>query len=125
MIHLDTSILVDALTGPKRSAAALRAAIEDGERIVCSTIVLFEWLRGDRLPAELVAQEALFPRETSVPFGVDEASIAAALYRKVTRARGREIDLAIAAVAIAQTASLWTLNVEDFRDIPSLSLHTS
>ena len=118
-------MLVDALTGPKRSAAALRAAIEDGERIVCSTIVLFEWLRGDRRPAELAAQEALFPRETSVSFGVDEASIAAALYRKVTRARGREIDLAIAAVAIAQSASLWTLNVEDFRDIPSLSLYTS
>jgi predicted nucleic acid-binding protein len=125
MIHLDTSVLIDALTGPKRSAPALRRALEAGERIVFSTIVLYEWARGDRLPAEVAAQEALFPREGAVPFGTDEAGIAAGLYRAVKRARGREIDLAIAATAIAQNAHLWTLNVEDFRDISSLALYTS
>ena len=41
----------------------------------------------------------------------------------MTRGRGREIDLAIAATAIAQNASLWTLNSEDFRDIDGLSLY--
>jgi predicted nucleic acid-binding protein len=123
VIHLDTSILIDALTGPRRSAPALRHAIEQGERVLCSTIVLYEWLRGRRLPAELAAQEALFPRETAVAFGADEASIAAGLYRRVRRGRGREIDLAIAAVAIAQGAALWTLNIEDFRDIGTLSLY--
>ena len=125
MIHLDTSVLIDALTGPKRSAPALRRAIEAGERILFSTIVLYEWARGDRLPAEVAAQEALFPREAAVPFGVDEAGIAAGLYRGVKRPRGREIDLAIAATAIAQNARLWTLNVEDFQDIPPLALYES
>jgi predicted nucleic acid-binding protein len=124
MIHLDTSVLVDALTGPRRSAPALRRAIEEGERVVCSTIVLYEWLRGPRVAAELSAQEALFPRDTAVAFGIEEASIAATLYRHLKRARGREIDLAIAAVAVAQDAELWTLNVEDFRDIRSLTLYT-
>jgi len=60
-----------------------------------------------------------------VPFGVDEAGIAAGLYRASKRARGREIDLAIAATAIAQNAHLWTLNVEDFRDISPLALYKS
>ena len=123
MIHLDTSTLIDALTGPKRSAPALRSAIEAGERVLFSTIVLYEWLRGSRLPPEVAAQEALFPRDAAVPFGMDEAAIAAGLCRTVKRARGREIDLAIAATAIAQRADLWTLNGEDFRDIPSLTLY--
>ena len=88
-----------------------------------STVVLYEWLRGPRASGELAAQEALFPRETAIPFGVDEASIAANLYRAVKRARGREIDLVIAASAIAQNARLWTLNPEDFDDIETLSLY--
>lgn len=123
MIHLDTSVLIDALTGPRRSAPALRRAIERGERVLFSTIVLYEWLRGPRLPAELAAQDALFPREAAVPFGAEEASMAAALYRRARRGRGREIDLAIAAAAIAGDAALWTLNVEDFSDIPRLRLY--
>ena len=123
MIHLDTSVLIDGLTGPRRLAPALRRSIERGERILFSTIVLYEWLRGQRNAAELAAQEALFPRAEAVPFASDEARIAADLYRSVTRRRGREIDLAIAATAMAQNASLWTLNIEDFRDIDGLTLY--
>jgi predicted nucleic acid-binding protein len=123
VIHLDTSVVIDALAGPRRSAPALRRVIEQGERVLMSTIVLYEWLRGSRLAAELAAQEALFPRETAASFGPDEAAIAARLYQHVKRGRGREIDLAIAAVAIAHNAALWTLNRDDFRDIPSLILH--
>ncbi|HKY20168.1 MAG TPA: PIN domain-containing protein [Vicinamibacterales bacterium] len=123
MIHLDTSVLIDGLTGPRRSAVALRRSIERGERILLSTIVLYEWLRGRRHRAELAAQEALFPRATAVPFGADEARIAADLSRGVTRGRGREIDLAIAATAMAQNAALWTLNIQDFRDFDGLALY--
>jgi predicted nucleic acid-binding protein len=88
-----------------------------------STIVLYEWLRGRREAAELAAQEALFPQVTAVPFDSDVARIAADLYRAVPRARGRGIDLAIAATAMAQNASLWTLNIQDFRDIDGLALY--
>jgi predicted nucleic acid-binding protein len=38
VIQLDTSVLIDALSGAKRSATLLRRAIEDGERIAVSTI---------------------------------------------------------------------------------------
>ena len=123
MIHLDTSTLVDALTGSRRSAPALRRAIEDGERVQMSTIVLYEWLRGPRRTAELDDQEALFPREGTIVFDSESAAIAARLYTQLSRARGREIDLAIAACAIAHGASLWTLNRSDFSDVPGLQLH--
>ncbi len=124
MIHLDTSLLVDALTGPRRSAGALRKTIERGERVTLSTLVLYEWRRGPRQPEELAAQEALFPNESVVPFGRQEAVLAAELYRAITRPRGREIDLAIAACALANEAEFWTLNPQDFRDIPGLTIFT-
>lgn len=122
MIHLDTSVLVDALTGPRRAAPALRALIEASERISFSTLVLYEWRRGPRHPDELRAQETLFPGDEAAPFGAREAAVAAGLYKKVRRPRGREIDLAIAACAITHGAALWTLNPADFSDIPDLQL---
>ena len=123
MIHLDTSTLIDALTGTRRSAPALRRAIEEGERVQISTIVLYEWLRGPRRTAELDDQEALFPRGGAIAFDGESAAIAARLYTRLPRARGREIDVALAACAIAHGASLWTLNRSDFADIPDLRLH--
>lgn len=123
MIVVDTSVLIDALTGPRRSAPALRETIAAGQRLLLPTLVLFEWLRGPRDGGELEAQEALLPRESAVAFGADEAALAARLYSQVARARGREIDLAIAASALAQGAALWTLNNEDFQDIPGLHLY--
>ena len=122
MIHLDTSVLVDALTGPRRSAPDLRRYIERGERLQMSAIVLYEWLRGPRKADELKDQELLFPRNAAVHFGAAEAALAARLYTLVARPRGRELDLAIAAGAIVHHASLWTLNPDDFADIPDLIL---
>ncbi len=122
MIHLDTSVLIDALTGPKRSAPQLRAWIDRRERIALTTLVLYEWLRGPRLREEIEAQEALFPAAAAVAFGPQEAALAADLYRAVRRPRGRELDLAVAACALTHGAALWTLNPEDFRDVPNLRL---
>jgi len=125
MTVLDTSLLIDSLTGPMRSASALRRAIERGERILVPALVLYEWLRGPRLPQELAAQEALFPSDATIPFGPADAALSAKLYRTLRRPRGREIDLAIAACAIHRQADLWTLNNADFEDIPGLRLFSS
>jgi predicted nucleic acid-binding protein len=122
MIHLDTSVLIDALTGPRRSGSRLRQWVLEGERIFLSSIVLFEWRRGPRTPEEIADQEALFATGDSVLFGPDEALVAAELYRKVRHPRGRELDIAIAACAIGNDAALWTLNPADFRDLPNLKL---
>ena len=122
MILVDTSALIDSLSGPRRSAARLRAFIADGERLAVPALVLYEWWRGPRLEEELAAQEALLPSERALPFGAAEATIASRLYRQMTRGRGREIDLAIAAHALAIDAELWTLNSADFADVPGLRL---
>jgi predicted nucleic acid-binding protein len=123
VIILDTSVLIDALAGPRRSAPALRRAIEKGDRIVLPSLVLYEWLRGPRRPEELEVQEALFPAAAAIPFGPAEAARAAQLYLTIPRPRGREVDLAIAAYALIQGARLWTLNPRDFRDVPRLELY--
>jgi predicted nucleic acid-binding protein len=121
---LDTSVLIDCLSGPKRLAPALRRAIEGGERIMIPSLVLYEWLRGPRLPEEVAAQEALFPSEFAIAFGPREAALSAKIYRSLKRPRGREIDLAIAACSIGLEADLWTRNRPDFEDIPGLRLST-
>lgn len=120
MIVVDTSALIDSLVGPRRAAARMRAFIESGERLVLPTLVLYEWWRGPRRHEELAAQEALFPAESALPFGLEQAQVAARLYGSVKRPRGREVDLAIAAHAISRDARLWTLNPGDFDDIPDL-----
>ena len=122
MIHLDTSVLVDALTGKRRSEPTLRRFIEDGERIHLASLVVFEWRRGPRAPQEIEDQEILFPSDQAISFGAPEAVVAADLYRKLKRSRGREVDIAIAACAITHHARLWTLNAGDFSDIPNLKL---
>ena len=122
MIHLDTSALIGALTGAKRSEPRLREFLESGERVHLSTLALFEWRRGPRQPEEIKDQEDLFPTDQASPFASPEAWIAADLYRKIKRPRGREIDIGIAACAIANNAGLWTLNPDDFKDIPDLKL---
>ena len=122
MIALDTSFLIEALGGGGRKRHDLRSAFADGQRIVLPALVLFEWLRGPRTTDELDAQAALFPPNEAIPFGADEARIAAELYRAVRRPKGRELDLAIAACALSWNAALWTLNPRDFEDVPGLRL---
>ena len=122
-IHLDTSVLVDALTGTRRSLPALERAVAAGHVIGIATLVLYEWHRGPRTPVELSDQEALLPASEARAFGFAEAARAAQVYRTAKRARGRDMDMAIAACAIEQRARLWTLNPEDFRDLPGLELY--
>ncbi len=122
MIHLDTSMLIDGLTGPQNARAALRGALERGHILLVSTPALYEWLRGARSAKELELQETILPLASVVSFGPTEAAIAADLYRKVRRPRGREMDLAIAACALSHDAALWTKDRADFSDVPGLDL---
>ena len=122
IIHLDTSALVGALAGRRRSLPRLTEFVREGHRLKLSAPVLYEWLRGPRTVGELQDQETLLPRRAAVPFDTEAAATAADLYTELDKVRGREMDLAIAACAIAHEAALWTLNDEEFRDIPGLKL---
>jgi predicted nucleic acid-binding protein len=123
VIVIDTSVLIDCLTGAKLSAPAIRGAIADGEEFLLPALVLYEWLRGPRLSEELAAQERLFPSESAIPFDKEQAKVSADLYRSLRRARTREVDIAIAACALVHDARLWTLNRADFQDVPGIQLY--
>ena len=122
MVHLDTSALVGALTGPHDSINRLFELVDEGHRLTLSSIVLYEWLRGPRRMPELQAQEELFPSAAAVPFDAEAAARAAVLYEAVANPRGREADISIAACAIVRDAAIWTLNEDDFKDVPGLEL---
>lgn len=122
MILIDTSVLIESLGAGGKLRGELRRAIARAELMAVPSLVLYEWLRGPRVPEELEAQGALFPSASSLPFGPVEAAVAADLYRTVASARGREIDFTIAATALVWDAALWTLNAGDFADIPGLEL---
>src|SRR5206468_11924137 len=97
MIHLDTSVLIDLFSGEKPLAPRLRELLDRGERVSFSTLVLFEWRRGPRMPEHIAAQEALFPSSEAIPLGGGVALVASAVYWKINRPRGREVDISIAA----------------------------
>jgi predicted nucleic acid-binding protein len=122
IVHLDTSALVDALTGARRALPRLRALVTDGHRIAIVSLVYYEWRRGPRTRDDLARQESILPLEAILPFTAADGALAADLYGKIARARGREIDLAIAAAALTRGAALWTLNPANFRDVPGLAL---
>lgn len=124
MIHLDTSVIVDALTGTRESLPPLERTVAAGHVLATSTLAVYEWLRGPRTEDELADQEALLPASHAREFGAAEAATAARIYRSLRRARGRDMDIAIAACAIEHGARLWTLNPDDFRDLPDLDLYT-
>lgn len=122
VIHLDTSALVAALGGERSALPRLRRFIEQGDRIGVSSLVLYEWWRGPRTKSELAYQELLLPRDAAFPFSAAEATVAAEISRKLGNPRQRSTDMAIAACAMTNGASLWTLNARDFLDIPGLTL---
>ncbi|HEY1241822.1 MAG TPA: type II toxin-antitoxin system VapC family toxin [Bryobacteraceae bacterium] len=123
MLVLDTSVLVDSLTGPRRMGPDVQEAVRRGEALVIPVLVLYEWLRGPRTAQEIEDEQKLLGIERTLVFDAEDAALSARLYRSVRRARGREIDLAIAACAINREAPLWTLNRADFADIPGLQLY--
>jgi predicted nucleic acid-binding protein len=122
VILLDTSALVESLSGARRSFLALVGWLERGELLGLPALVLYEWLSGPRTEAELALQRQLFPDAAALPFGPEEAALSAELYRTLPRARSRVVDFGIAACALRRDAGLWTLDTEDFADIPGLKL---
>ncbi len=122
MVLLDTSALVGALAGPRAELPRLEALLRMGEPLRINALTLYEWKRGERTAAEMSRQEALFPDSEALLFNAAEAHLAADLFRGLSRARSRQVDIAIAASALRMSAAVWTLNRRDFYAIPGLRL---
>jgi len=122
LIHLDTSVLIDAFTGPRRLLGRVEAATEAGHVLAYCTLVEYEWLRGPRTKEEEEIVRRFFGVRTVVAFGEPEAAAAASLFRQVKRGHQRQADLAVAACAIEHGAQFWTLIPASFEDVPGLTL---
>lgn len=123
MIVADSDVLIDFLRGA--GAGARRVAIELETRSFATTaITAFELRSGARTARQRKAVELLLDAMTILPFGAEEARVAADLRQKV-ESSGRPIGMAdymIAAVCIAAGGVLLTRNRKHFERVDGLKL---
>lgn len=113
IIHLDTGFLIRALVSGSGEDRELRAWLRRGAALGMSAIAWAELLCGP-LTAEHtdIAGRVVGDR---VPFGEDDAALAARLFNLSGRRRGTLMDCMIAATALGAGAALATTNAADFR----------
>jgi len=123
MIVADTDVLIDFLRG--RGEVARRVAIELESRSFGTTaITAFELRSGVRTARERDAVNTLLEAMTILPFGAEEARVAADVRRQV-ESRGQPIGMAdymIAAVCMAADGVLLSRNRKHFERIEGLKL---
>ena len=112
MIHLDTSFLIRALLSGSPEDAALRGWLRQGLPVGASAVVWTELLCGPLTKRQ--ADLALLVVGEPVPFGREDAVLAASLFDLAGRRRGSLVDCMVAAAAIRADAALATANETDF-----------
>ena len=113
MIHLDTSFLIRALSPGSPEDRKLREWVRVGEPLATSTVAWAEFLCGPLNQTELELATQIIGKHSE--FTRDHAASAAGLYNDMGRRRGMLIDCMIAAVALAENASIATANEADFK----------
>ncbi len=115
MIVVDTSVLIDHLRGHEGARAALRRAVEDGDRLVASVLTKVEVLAGMRESERRATRRLLDSLEW---VDVDDE-----LAERTGELAGRylpshpgvdPVDYVIAATTQRLTAELWTRNLKHF-----------
>lgn len=125
MRHLDTDITIAYLNGNTNVATMLKASLPD---VAISSLVLAELLYGARLSNRAAQNlEQLLKLEQMIDVAeFDRASADAYAHLRVgLRQKGKptgEIDALIAAVAMANGATLVTHNTKHFENIEGLHL---
>jgi predicted nucleic acid-binding protein len=112
---LDTSVIIDALTGRRGRAAFLLELVKTGHVLACCPINITEIYAGMR-PKEQAATEELLASLQHFPIAPPAARLAGELKRDYAR-KGVTLnlgDVIIAAVAIHYELTLLTDNVKDF-----------
>ena len=123
MIIADTDVLIDFLRGNGDSAK--RIAIELETRSFGTTVITaFEIRAGARTARQMSAVDTLLDAMNILPFGPEEARIAAEVRQQV-ESQGKPIRIAeymIAAICIADGSVLITRNLEAFGRVKGLKI---
>ncbi len=123
MIVADSDYLIDFLRG--RGEGARRVELELGSASFATTsITAFELRSGARTATHRRDVETLLAALTILPFGEEEARLAADIRQQV-EAQGRPIGMAdylVAATCIATDSVLLTRNRKPFERVPGLRL---
>ena len=114
MIHLDTNYLIGLLVRGSPQAGDADRWLAAGQTLAASAIAWTEFLNGPVTPLEVNRAEAVLQLRI-VPFGRQEAVLAADLFNRTGRRRGSRFDCLIAATAILMQAEVATVNQLDFR----------
>lgn len=113
MIHLDTNALI-ALPLWAREGHPIIERIAAGEAAAVSAIAWYEFLIGPIADDEVALAHA-FVRGGIVALDATAARLAADLYNQGGRRRTLKTDALIAAMAIQASASLLTINQDNFQ----------
>jgi predicted nucleic acid-binding protein len=114
MIHLDTNFLIGLLIKGSPEAREVEDYLAAGQSVAASAIVWTAFLNGPVTSLEVSRVEAVLQWRI-IPFGQQEAVLAADLFNKTGRRRGSRFDCLIAATAILAQAEVATVNQSDFK----------
>jgi predicted nucleic acid-binding protein len=121
-IVVDTSVLIDHLRGDERAHRTLRAAADDGERLVASVVTKVEILAGMRADEEPTTRRLMQVLDW-IPVDDVIAEQAGQLANRYLRSHPGvdPVDYIIAATTRTLDAALWTRNVKHFPMIVGLT----
>ena len=123
MIVADSDVLIDFLRGLGDGARQVELALRSGS-FATTAITAFEIRSGARTEKQRKSVDTLLEAMTILPFGPEEARIAAELRLQVEE-QGLPIGMAdymIAATCIATDSILLTRNLKDFARVKGLRL---
>lgn len=125
MVILDTSILIDFLRRPEDINSPLKEfiSLHPQEKSAISVLTVQELYSG-KSSRELTKEQLfleIIGRIEILPYTYEIAKLAGEIVRDLGKALGFP-DVAIAATAILNKASLFTLNKKDFKGIKGLKL---
>ena len=121
-IVVDTSVLIDHLRGDERARRTLRAAADDGERLVASVVTKVEILAGMRADEEPSTRRLMRVLDW-IPVDDVIAEQAGQLANRYLRSHPGvdPVDYIIAATTRTLDAVLWTRNIKHFPMIVGLT----
>ncbi len=120
-IVVDTSVHIDHLRGDERARAALRQAVDSGERLAASVLTKVEVLAGMRTSEERATRRLLESLDW-IDVSDDLAERAGMFANQFLPSHPGvdPVDYVIAATAEYVDARLWTRNIKHFPMFPGL-----